>query len=264
LDPTFQSKKRETIPKHGPPFSVDVRKKAVVMDHNEATHLMAVERYLLDDLPPELRDDFEEHLFDCPECAMDLRSGAAFVDAAREHLPTMVASTPSIGSPSPISVPATRKKNWFLSLQAAWAVPAFAALLAVVGYQNVSTIPHLRAEADQPRLVPWTSLHVGTRGGDATMIQLSHEQGTILLIDMPPDSGYTSYAFDLLSPEGKVIWTRNEAAPNASSPGAGTLSLLIPGSGLKQGAYTLVITGMRADGGRTPIDRRTLDLHFTD
>jgi Putative zinc-finger len=37
------------------------------MDHHQATQLTAVEKYLLDELPPELRDEFEEHYFDCQE-----------------------------------------------------------------------------------------------------------------------------------------------------------------------------------------------------
>ena len=234
------------------------------MDHNEAIHSMAVERYLLDELPPELRDAFEEHLFDCPECAMNLRSGAAFVEGAREHLPALVASSPSIGSPSTSVSSNSHKKNWFFNWQAAFAAPIFAALLAIVGYQNLTTIPHLRAVVDEPRLLPWTSIHAGTRGGAAIILNLSHHQGAVLLIDLPQDPGYTSYAFDLLNPEGKAIWTGNVVASSPDIVGNGTLSLLIPGSGLKQGFYTLAITGINAQGGRTPIDRRPLDLHIED
>ena len=49
------------------------------MDHTDATRLMATDQYLLNELAPEVRDEFEEHLFGCSECALDLRSGAAFV-----------------------------------------------------------------------------------------------------------------------------------------------------------------------------------------
>ena len=191
------------------------------MDHNEAIHSMAVERYLLDELPPELRDAFEEHLFDCPECAMNLRSGAAFVEGAREHLPALVASSPSIGSPSTSVSSNSHKKNWFFNWQAAFAAPIFAALLAIVGYQNLTTIPHLRAVVDEPRLLPWTSIHAGTRGGAAIILNLSHHQGAVLLIDLPQDPGYTSYAFDLLNPEGNVV----DQTSTPGSGGSGTAEL---------------------------------------
>ena len=55
------------------------------MDHNEATQQMVAERYLLGELTPELRDAFEEHAFDCPECSVDLRAGATFIGAAKSR-----------------------------------------------------------------------------------------------------------------------------------------------------------------------------------
>jgi anti-sigma factor RsiW len=58
---------------------------AVKMDHQQATQLMAVEKYLLDELAPEVRDEFEEHFFDCQECATDLRATAGFMDAAKRE-----------------------------------------------------------------------------------------------------------------------------------------------------------------------------------
>src|SRR5215472_16506480 len=53
------------------------------MDHNEAVRQNASERYLLDELDPELRDQFEEHLFDCQDCALDVRAGAMFVEQTK-------------------------------------------------------------------------------------------------------------------------------------------------------------------------------------
>jgi len=46
---------------------------------------MAVEKYLLEELTPELRDEFEEHFFDCQECALDVQATAAFMAAARQE-----------------------------------------------------------------------------------------------------------------------------------------------------------------------------------
>ncbi len=60
------------------------------MEHNEAVQQMAVERYLLDELTPELREAFEEHVFDCQECTLDLRAGVAFVEEAKVQLPGLV------------------------------------------------------------------------------------------------------------------------------------------------------------------------------
>ncbi len=113
------------------------------MDHNQATQQMAAERYLLNELTPELRDAFEEHAFDCPECTLDLRAGAAFISAAKVELPKLAEA--SAESPRPdAALPLRKKIDWQSWLRPAFAVPAFAALLAVVSYQNLATIPGLR------------------------------------------------------------------------------------------------------------------------
>ena len=68
------------------------------MDHHQATQLTAVEKYLLDELPPELRDEFEEHFFDCQDCATDLRATAGFIDAAKREF-----KVNPVKKPAPVS-----------------------------------------------------------------------------------------------------------------------------------------------------------------
>ncbi len=53
------------------------------MDHNEALQLQAAGKYVLGELPSPLRDQFEEHFFECQECALDVKAAAEFVDNAR-------------------------------------------------------------------------------------------------------------------------------------------------------------------------------------
>jgi anti-sigma factor RsiW len=45
--------------------------------------LHAAEKYLLGELAPEVREQFEEHYFECEACANDVKAGAAFIDGAR-------------------------------------------------------------------------------------------------------------------------------------------------------------------------------------
>ena len=56
------------------------------MDHNEALRLHAVEKYVLGELRPSLRDEFEEHFLECQECALDVKAAAEFVDNVRAVL----------------------------------------------------------------------------------------------------------------------------------------------------------------------------------
>ena len=59
---------------------------AKAMTHADAASTQAVERYLLGELSSQQRDEFEAHLFDCPECAEDLRAAAIFLDNSRAVL----------------------------------------------------------------------------------------------------------------------------------------------------------------------------------
>jgi len=99
------------------------------MDHSEAVRLKATERYLLSELNPEQLDQFEEHLFDCQDCAVDLRTAAMFLEQAKnvlseQEVPVAVKSAPPVRQPR------------FAWLKPAFAVPLRAGLLAVIGYQN--------------------------------------------------------------------------------------------------------------------------------
>jgi hypothetical protein len=237
-------------------------KRTKLMDHSEAVQQMAAERYLLDELTPDAREAFEAHFFDCSECAVDLRAGAAFVAEAKAQFPSLAAA-PAHAQSRARSIRV--KRRWGLSwLKPVFAAPVFAALLLVVGYQNLVTYPALRAAADQPRLFPWTPLHGATRGA-LTAIAADRRHGVVLPVDLPPQpslGAYASYSFDLFDPQGKLAWTGIAAAGDASD--SHRLSLVIPGAMLRDGAYTLAVSGIAANGERTDVDKYVFDLHLTE
>src|SRR5580658_5842851 len=94
------------------------------MDHAEARQQMLAEKYLLNELPPEVRDAFEEHFFDCPECAFDIRAGAAFVNEAKAQLPELTAASSAQNSGAGTAF-ADKKRNGRFSLMGWWK-PLFA------------------------------------------------------------------------------------------------------------------------------------------
>ena len=244
------------------------------MDHSQAVQQMAAERYLLNELTPEARDAFEEHVFDCPECALDLRAAAALVDEAKVQLPPMIAEQGAPPQPTPLSgaiKPKAKRDRWFSWARPAFAMPAFAAMLLVLGYQNFVTLPALRWEATQPRLLSWVPAHGATRGGVHIPISADHKHGVALPIDLSEETvapehegaAYTSYAFDLLDSQGKLIWSGSVAAPRASETSQHVL-LAIPGARLQNGTYTVAVSGVDPHGNHISIDRYGFDLVFTD
>jgi hypothetical protein len=204
------------------------------MDHNEAIRMSAVEKYLLRDLSPELRDAFEEHYFQCEECTSDLRMATLFLEAAKPELAKM-----------PQEASADRKKilRFPLFLRPAVLVPAMAAMLAVIAFQNVVTVPGLRGEVialDQPQLLSSVSLADGiSRGGSIPEVVTRPHQRFVISVDIPAQDRFSSYLCSLYSPSGKFVWKitipasrTTEAVPIEISPDtthAGVNTLLIQG-----------------------------------
>jgi len=56
------------------------------MDHSEAVRMQAGEKYVLGELSPVLREEYEEHFFACVACALEVKAAAAFVDNACDVL----------------------------------------------------------------------------------------------------------------------------------------------------------------------------------
>lgn len=234
----------------------------VPMDHSEAVEMMATERYLLGELSAEQREAFEAHYFECYECALDVRAESAMLAEMKVQLPQMEKSASKVAGLPGASKPEPKQRDWFAWVRPAWAVPAFAALLMVLGYQNLATIPGLRSAADAPRVTPWSTLHVGTRAGAQMAVTADRKAGAVLLIDdVPNDANYASLAFELADPQGKLFWSETVKPP---AGGDGAISVTIPGGGLQQGAYTLTIAGITPEGSRTQVDRRVLNIRFNE
>lgn len=235
------------------------------MDHSNALKQMAAERFLLDELNPEEREDFEAHLFDCPECALDLRAGVAFIDEAKVQLPQMIADSPTPAR-GETKKPKKDTNHWFSWWRPAFAGVAFASML-VLGYQNLVTYPALLAAANQPRLLPGAPLHGNTRGGGHLTITADRSHGVALPVDLSgplTSADYSSYSVDLVDPQGKLVWTGAVAAPAESDDASQSYSLVIPGATLGNGQYTIVVSGIEPHGERTSINRYVFEIRMTD
>jgi hypothetical protein len=250
--------------KAGSPFN-DGPGQEKAMDHGEALQMMAAERYLLDELTPEERDAFELHMFGCHECALDIRAGASFISEAKSQLSKTVAEPPApVPATGPPLKPTSKKRGWSLLWQPAFAAPAFALLLGVIAFQNIATIPSLRRSATEPRVLYSNPIHIGTRGSSHTAVEADRKEGLALSIELPQSSTYSSYVFELDDPTGKKVWTRTIARPTTDAENDNVVSLVIPGSGLQQASYTLVLSAITSENNRVEIDRRALDVQFKD
>jgi hypothetical protein len=178
------------------------------MDHKEAVRLQAVEKYVLGELPQNLRDEYEEHLFDCAECAADLKAAAAFVDVSREVLRTEREVVLEKDRVSDYSA-------WFGWLRPAIVVPAFAALLLVVGYQNIVTIPRANEKASlvggQMFVSSFPLKRADTLGAeDARVseeerIQVHPDESFALKFDFTPRKTFENYVGQIQDEAGRSV-----------------------------------------------------------
>jgi len=221
------------------------------MDHIEAVRQKATEKYLLNELNPDLRDQFEEHLFDCTECALDVRAAALFV----EHSKAALAES-HVALPAPVAAPAMAKPGMLAWFRPAFALPLLATLLAVISYQNLVTYPLLKQAAATPQIAPWASIHVSTRGTSTTQISSRSGEGFHLLVNIPPENSFASYTLSLSSPSGKLQWTRTVAATAADD----TRSVYVPGAGLESGIYTLAVNGTTTHSENTNLGSYSIDV----
>ena len=219
------------------------------MDHTAVVRDKMTERYLLNELESEMRDEFEEHYFDCPECALDVRAAHQFVQEskvvlAEEAEPVLVRATPR---PEPV------RPGWFAWLRPAFAAPALALLLAVAGYQNLVTYPKLQSELRRPQILPAVSVNVGTWAGGGTPTSIPEGQGLLLFVRIPPDGAYARYAAELYNPAGKL----QGSFAMVPTAGQDQWSVTVPKIDREAGTYTMAVHGVTAGGetkdlGKTP------------
>jgi hypothetical protein len=222
------------------------------MQHAEAIRSMASEKYLLDELTPELREEFEEHFFGCPECALDVRAGTTFL----EHTKVALAEPAPAERLAPASPPQPR--TWLSWLRPSIAVPVMALLLVVIGYQNFITLPKTKGEiADlrAPQILPSVSL-VSARSDRVPVIAVRPGQPFLLFVDVPAEDRFTSYLCELYSPSGALLWS----LPVSPEAAKNTLPLHVPSGQAASGTYTLAVSGIGADRSHAVLARYPFEL----
>ena len=216
------------------------------MDHNEAIRLQAAEKYVLGELPRELRDAYEEHSFDCAQCAIDVKAAAAFVDAGRDILRAQRQDAPATGK---AAREAKTSGGWFFWLRPAFAVPAFAVLLLIVGYQNLVTIPQAKkdiARSGGELVTSSFSLQMANvRGGNEVKVQIHPDEAFALKFDFTPSKTFDNYLCELQDSSGHSL-LRQIVSGSSTNKEA---QLAIRGGLVKPGSYDLVFTGAPSASG---------------
>ena len=216
------------------------------MDCKQAEDLQLAVKYVLGELPPVQRDEYEDHYIDCPECAKEVYAAAAFTDTAREVFRQEARNeAPAAGR---------ERGGWFAWLKPAVAAPAFAVLLVALGYQSLVSVPHWKnaaMQASAPRVLPMRSLiAANSKGPKSGALQARAGEPFGLYVDVPVDPSYTKYALKMEGPDGSATILRTVSYAEAQK------TVVVEITPKRAGAYKLVVLGLTeqvADPAKAPV-----------
>ena len=158
---------------------------------------------------------------------MDVKAGSELVAHTRIVLKESSEQVPAFQSAkvTPVREGAVRqRKEWFAWLRPAFAAPAMALLLIVVGYQAVILQQQAR-RAEEAQLLPPVSLHLQSYGSNTEPLKIHPGQGFLLNVIVAPGQHYPAYRVDLLNPAGAV-----EKSLSVGEFKGDTWSISIPGA----------------------------------
>ena len=202
------------------------------MTHDEAMETLAAERYLLDEMSEVERHSFEEHFFDCAECAESVRLGGRLRDDARALFPAVASSRPARVK----VLPFWRRPSSVLP----WAAAATLALALV--YQTNRP----QAGADVQALAP-VALRPASRGAVPEVALPDAAHAAVLALDVNIGAPGERVTYRLAREDGEAVAGGDAVVPAPGAP----LIVLVPRRRL-EGGGTFLLTLSLAGGSATP------------
>jgi hypothetical protein len=199
------------------------------MQHTLAHQTNTIDKYLMRELSHEERLAFEEHMFECPECAAKVKEDYNMI----ADLKAVLREPP----PQAQAEPAKAKASWRDWFRPVTLVPAFAALAlaVVVGYQNLVSIPGML----QPQVLDTTPMVATTRGAHGQIASI--KPGAFLFavsFEVSSPAVYAGYVCEFRA-EGTSIVTTVDCGKHSTAEF--TLSLLLPSPRFSPGGYTMIL-----------------------
>jgi Putative zinc-finger len=210
------------------------------MEHDDAIRFRAAERYVGGELSSDERDDFEQHFFDCPECAEEVRWEQIFNANVRALAREEAAAPPKFGLRELWS-------RWFGASPAlAYSIAANAVLAGGLGFFLMHAPPQAGMAA--PQFVANYFAPTLARGSE--QLTLIPAGVTFFEVHFPiPDHPFPSYSYQVVDAAGKV---ESNVSLKPPATEAGDLTLVVPVSRLSAGDHILMV---RDPSGREPVAR---------
>jgi hypothetical protein len=203
-----------------------------MMNHSQAIETKLPMRYVLGDLMPADRDEFEEHLADCSNCMNEVWMATTFAANAKEVFRTgtgMHAEQPRLAW--------LRRPFPALAFSAALNV----ALAACLGYGTLRIFPSMRsqiAELNQPAAIDVVPVRAVERDASASP-QVVKAPGPAIVLSFDLPRRYGRYVYSIADASGGVVMSGA-----VESAGTDSLNLRIPTGRLSPGAYRTTVAGI--------------------
>jgi len=198
------------------------------MNHEQSIETRAAEGYLLGELPAAAREEFEQHYFECAECAEEVRTGFQFGQNVNAVFHEQAGR---------------RRGGWLTRMRAIPLMPMAAglAIVAFTSYQNTVEIPALRARAARlaaPQVLSPAVLAPSTRGDAASLVVPAGADFLSLSLASGAASGGGPFECVIKSGSGKVLWK----IPVSTLVPDTNLTILVPTFGLSSGQYEAILS----------------------
>ena len=206
----------------------------------------AAEKYVLGEMTGELRDQFEEHYFDCMECAIDVKAAAAFIAASKD---VFAEEAVKVQAPEDVSANNEAKKThrWGGWLKPLVAIPAVAALVAMTVYEGHKLKPRVPDAAITSSQNLVASSDFGLRGGDrvqseSTVVRVRQGDTIGLHFDFTPSQTFKAYLGEVQDEAGRVLLQISIPADRTNKE----VKFVVPAGRLPAGNYVLQVYGEEA------------------
>jgi Putative zinc-finger len=224
------------------------------MDHSEATRNLVVEQYILGELGERQRDEFENHFFDCPECAEDVKAAAILV--ANLKVVFRESATENLAAVSK-RIQWLPFAGWGFAPAASIAACAILGVLVVlVSYQNLLQIPDIRAHVLSTQLVLMPAISV--RSGRAQQGLTFSKRNGIMSVTVAHEweETYSRYEVEIERASDHQVISKAETAATPSD-----IAVLAGLQGFGTGSYFLNLYGIHTGSiERIPVARVPLTL----
>jgi anti-sigma factor RsiW len=196
------------------------------MTHHQAVETMAAERYLLDEMSEIERYRFEEHFFECDECADTMRVGHQLRENAGHVFGAIAAE-----QRQPVAETATSWWRQPLRVAIPWAAAAVLALALIYPGRSGFT----PATSDSAQVFAPTMLRPASRGAVPAVVV--PESGAALALDVNIGSPGDEITYTLTREQGDTV-----ASGRTRVPPPGVSLIVVVTSNQVAGGGTFVLT----------------------